>query len=120
MNDLKTDFLYALLSLDSYNRHNDFRLRNFTDQNGEELSEDIGIIKFVQSSDRFENLDVEVLQGSQTSGFSASHYTIGDDTIIAYRGTDFPPDLSIDAVLEFFRDFSTGWLASFNAIDELR
>lgn len=48
MNDLKTDFLYALLSLDSYNRHNDFRLRNFTDQNGEELSEDIGIIKFVQ------------------------------------------------------------------------
>ncbi len=117
MNDSKKDFLYALLALDSYNRHEEGLLRNLSDKDGRQLSSEIGLIKFEESSDRFENDGIEALQGSQTSGFSASHYTLGDDTIIAFRGTDFPPDFSIDAVLEFFRDFSTGWLTSFNAID---
>jgi hypothetical protein len=65
MNDLKKDFLYALLALDSYNRHEESLLRNLSDKDGRQLSSEIGLIKFEESSDRFENDGIEVLQDSR-------------------------------------------------------
>ena len=56
------------------------------------------------------------LDGSQASGFSASYYTLGGQTLISYRGTDF--DFStIAGAKEFLKDFGSGWLTSFNALN---
>ena len=117
MDNPKTDFLYALLALDAYNRHDDEKLRNISNTDGKQLSADIGTIKFEVSSDVLENRQIGVLQGSQASGFSASQYSLGEDTIIAYRGTDFPNEISLSAFGDFFADVLNGWAQSFNAID---
>lgn len=125
MNISKTDFFYALLSLDSYNRHNDRGNRKLSTLDNEELTKSIGDAIFQESSDRLENDDETVLLGSQGVGFSASYYTIKNDvegsqqddqTLIAYRGTDFDFS-SPSGVLEFIKDVGAGWLGSFNAIN---
>jgi hypothetical protein len=47
---------------------------------------------------------------------SASYYTIDDQTLIYYRGTDFD-FLSVNGAIEFLKDFGNGWLSSFNALN---
>ncbi len=112
------DVLYALLALDAYNRHFEPTKRKMSDENGDVLSGQIGTAVFEASSDRMENIGVEALSGSQAAGFSASYYTILTKELISYRGTDFPSSLlDPGAVFEFLKDFGTGWLTSFNAID---
>ncbi len=115
----KEDVLYALLALDSYNRHESDDNRKLSSLEDKQLSGQIGTAVFEASSDRMENIGVEPLSGSQAAGFSASYYTIGlTKELISYRGTDFPSSLlDPGAVFEFLKDFGTGWLTSFNAID---
>lgn len=111
------DVLYALLALDSYNRHKLDINRKMSDFGQLEFSSKIGKATFQESSDRME-LDNQSLDGSQASGFSASYYTIGADNqkLISYRGTDFDFS-SVSGALEFLGDFTTGWLTSFNYLN---
>ena len=111
----KQDVLYALLALDSYNRHDDPDKAKMLKTDSKEFSSDIGNVKFKDSSDRMEDNAAQSqgrLDGSQASGFSASYYTIGGKTLISYRGTDFGA-----GALEFLKDFGSGWLTSFNALN---
>ncbi len=122
----KQDVLYALLALDSYNRHRDNDNRKMSEKDRNELSSQIGTATFQESSDRFENDEEATLLGSQTAGFSASHYKIdttkpGDEEssfqdLISYRGTDFNTGTP-EGLLELLTDVVQGRLTSFNALD---
>lgn len=113
------DVIYALLALDAYNRHDDPILRKMGTPGNEPLNLQIGSALFKDSSDGLEVRGAASLTGSQLSGFSASYYVIDGDgsappeTVIAYRGTDLAFD-GWDHLVEFAKDFSTGWLTSFN------
>ncbi len=110
------DVLQALLSLDAYNRNaTNANMRLLGTADGEQLSPQIGSAEFKFSSDTLDNSG-STLQGSLLSGFSASYYTIGDQTVIAYRGTDFDTS-SATSVFELLKDIATGWLASGGFID---
>lgn len=109
------DVLLALLALDSYNRHGTASKRKFSDDDGNELDSQIGTVQFNRSSDRMETpvngfSDPNFLGTSASlAGFSASEYSLGGETIISYRGTDFGLNW------EFAKDLGAGWLSSFNA-----
>lgn len=107
------DVLYALLALDAYNRHEEPKNRKMVLPEGGSLLPKIGAATFMKSSDRMEKDGAATLTGSQLAGFNASYYTIGSETVIAYRGTDLAFD-SWDHLVEFAKDLSTGWLTSLN------
>lgn len=107
---LPKDVMYALLALDAYNRHDNEDNRKIGTPTGFEISPTIGQANFKASSDRILE---PTLTGSQLAGFSASYYTIGSETVIAYRGTDLAFD-SWDHLVEFAKDLGTGWLTSLN------
>jgi hypothetical protein len=109
----KTDVLYALLALDSYNRNREDGLRTIS-ENGAEISGQIGNTTFVDSSDRVERDGNAPLEGSTASGFSASSYTLNGQNVLAFRGTDFPDSwTNVSQVVEFLKDFGLGWMQSF-------
>lgn len=113
----KTDVLYALLALDAYNRSKNPSQIGISAKDGKEISSQIGNATWVNSSDRMQANDPNSpLAGSTTSGFSASYYTLGAETVISYRGTDFDFS-SFAGAYEFLKDFGTGWLTSFNVLN---
>ncbi|NKL67436.1 calcium-binding protein [Rhizobium leguminosarum] len=103
--------MVALLALDAYSRGENAQLANI---DGSPLSERIGNVQFVMSSDDME------MPGATIAGFNASAYqwTVGGttETVIAYRGTDFvTQDLSI---VETLKDVAFGWMSSFGVMNE--
>jgi hypothetical protein len=52
-------------------------------------------------------LNIPIPQGSESSGFYASAYTLGSETIISYRGTDNRDILGFDPGAN---DFWNSWL----------
>jgi hypothetical protein len=63
------DVMLALLSLDAYNRHESGINRKFGDAAGNQLSDQIGDVTFITSSD-VEEKTKPTLSGSKLSGFS--------------------------------------------------
>ncbi|SLN24602.1 hypothetical protein ROA7450_01002 [Roseovarius albus] len=87
MSVTKQDVLHALLSLDSYNRHEFDDQRKISDKRFDEIDSQIGTAIFQQSSDRMEETEDKLAIASHAR-FSASWYTLDGETVISYRRTD--------------------------------
>ncbi len=74
------DLMYAILSMDSYNRGYGAGI-NLSDAKGEKIGT-AEISKRIQDIDGFEDAAVN-------AGFYAAAYTYDGGTVISYRGTDF-------------------------------
>ena len=74
-NDPKADLIYAILTMDSYNRGYGFGITNL----GAGSADKIGEYSIVQDISQ---------TGWFTAGFYAIAYRNGTDTVISYRGTD--------------------------------
>ncbi len=72
-NDPKADLIYAILAMDSYNRGYGSGIKDLTE------SGKIGSFTVGENANQ---------AGWFTAGFYAIAYKNGDDTVIAYRGTD--------------------------------
>ena len=77
-NDPKTDLLYAILALDSYNRGYGAGISNLLTTGSTAKVGNWSII--TTATDEFTD--------SESKGFYALAYRKGTDTIISYRGTD--------------------------------
>ena len=77
-NDPKTDLIYAILAMDSYNRGYGFGITDLPS------SGKIGSYQITRQS------DVQVGSTARTAGFYAIAYknAATDETVISYRGTD--------------------------------
>jgi RTX calcium-binding nonapeptide repeat (4 copies) len=103
------DVQLALLAFDAYNRGDN---KMMSGVGIADLSTTIGTASFVKTSDS--------ISGATDAGFSASQYTIGTQTVISFRGTDFPSSFTDPAQLvSFAKDVTLGWLATFGGTGTL-
>jgi hypothetical protein len=81
-NDPKSDLIYAILAMDSYNRGYGSGITNLSQSSGTTLGE----WSVVRNAD-----DSESLQNAFNAGFYAIAYrnTATNEVVISYRGTDF-------------------------------
>jgi hypothetical protein len=87
------DLMYAILSMDSYNRGYNAGISNL---GGEGAL--LGAIEVSKNAEQL--LDAGA---AQSAGFYAVAYQWNGETIISYRGT------SAESVLEFLKDANSGW-----------
>lgn len=99
---MNRDVFLSLLALDSYNRgygRNVFANGNASNEN--EAGRQIGTATI---------LNADLPNGSEAAGFYAIAYDWNGETIISYRGTNFPKELSVSEVVDFItKDFGGGW-----------
>jgi hypothetical protein len=97
---MNRDVFISLLALDSYNRGY-----------GQKVNTDGNSIGSAQIINRLTvGVDAEKYSSWQSAGFYAIAYEWNGETIISYRGTNFPESFSLAELASFLaEDFGGGW-----------
>ena len=98
------DVFLSLLALDSYNRGYGANVGGLLED------EQIGEATLTTRASIFGDSTDQIYQNWQSAGFYAIAYNWNGQTIISYRGTNFPSEFTLSEFVAFYQqDFGGGW-----------